>query len=555
MKKILLTITAALISFSAISQIDTAGLFAVYNFNLGSEIDGIQPRQNGYLFGGSYGQDRFNNTGAAVRFINNGGFDLGYPTKALVTDGLTISAWIKLDNIAGQKAIVAKWAGVTNSDQYLLMVDGNKLRFAIGRTGYSANGVLGNTTLVANQWYHVAATWNTTGTHAIYVNGALDVSTVLSTFTTINNTSATNLSIGAQIQTASRYFYGSIDEVLLYRRSLSASEIQNIYNAPSTIPDGLISAYTFNNNTKDVQNYNDAIANSVTYTTDRFGNANTALDMSTASYLNLGDYYDIFSTGSTGKKSYSFWVNFKSLSSSYQMLISKSADAGCSVDERQFLLRLNPSNKLEITTYGSLTGGNNISLVGSTTFTTGQWYHVVMNYDASNTTPTANSRYGLYVNAVPEIITAGVQTGTGIGNGIVDGPAKLAIGTYLKSNGVICTNVQRLNAYFDDLYIYNKTLSASEVATLYGALGAVSVKDVKDESTLNLYPNPNNGEFIIDLNENSEVNIINSLGQVVLSEKLNKGKNTLSMDAQTPGIYFAQVKLGAKTKTIKMIKL
>lgn len=552
-----LTLFALVLFLNFSAQIDTTGLFAVYNFNTGTAIDGIQPRQNGDLYNSIFTADRFNNLGSAVTFTTitwNSIYNLGTPSKALVTNGLTLSAWIKLSNISGQKAIVAKWAGTMNSDQYVFMVDGNKLRFAVGTPSVSASGILGNISLNANQWYHVAATWDTSGTHKIYVNGVLDVSNNLSAFKTINNFSPTMLSIGGQVETATRYFKGQIDEVLMYRRCLSDLEIQNIYTAPSSIPNGLVSKYTFDNNAIDLQNYNDADINSISYTNNRFGNANAAVDFSTTSYLNLHDCYDLFATETTGKFAYSFWINFKTLNSTYQIIAAKSADAGCSADQRQFLLRVNPSNKLEITSYGSLTSGNYISLVGNTTLTTGQWYHVVMNYDAANTTSGPNSRYELYVNGIQETILAGTPVGSGIGNGILNGPARIAIGAYLSSSDAICANVQRLNAYFDDLHIYNKTLNSTEVTALYNEINTTGITDTDKETEIKVYPNPTNGDLMIELKENADVELLNTLGQIVLNEKLTIGNNNLQITNQNPGVYFVRLKYSNFSKIIKIIK-
>ena len=96
----------------------------------------------------------------------------------------------------------------------------------------SASGLL-----VAGVWQHIALTYDkTSGIAVIYVNGSAVVQTNLGSFTP--QTTFTNLVIGARTTYASVTspgypFSGSMDEVSLYNRALTAAEIQAIYQAGS----------------------------------------------------------------------------------------------------------------------------------------------------------------------------------------------------------------------------------------------------------------------------------------------------------------------------------
>ncbi|MGC9603624.1 MAG: LamG domain-containing protein, partial [Minisyncoccia bacterium] len=81
-----------------------------------------------------------------------------------------------------------------------------------------------NGTITSNQWQHVAATYSN-GTLRLYINGVIgkEVSAT-------RTSSFPNYDIGAD-GPSSRTFYGSIDNVRIYNRALSAAEIQAIYNA------------------------------------------------------------------------------------------------------------------------------------------------------------------------------------------------------------------------------------------------------------------------------------------------------------------------------------
>lgn len=82
------------------------------------------------------------------------------------------------------------------------------------------------------------------------------------------------------------------------------------------------------------------------------------------------------------------------------------------------------------------------------------------------------------------------------------------------------------------------------------ALGVLNTtaKDVETK----LFPNPNNGTFTIALNAQSEVTVINVLGEVVYSEVLTLGVHTLETLVKTKGVYFVKVQQGDKLETIKM---
>ncbi|CAN5500314.1 hypothetical protein BH11BAC2_BH11BAC2_01820 [soil metagenome] len=70
-------------------------------------------------------------------------------------------------------------------------------------------------------------------------------------------------------------------------------------------------------------------------------------------------------------------------------------------------------------------------------------------------------------------------------------------------------------------------------------------------STLSLSPNPSSGQFFLDFisntAENSELEIMNSVGQIVVSKelKINSGKNHIQIDEQlSSGIYVVRFKSG-----------
>ncbi|HEY1039500.1 MAG TPA: LamG-like jellyroll fold domain-containing protein, partial [Bacteroidia bacterium] len=432
----------------------------------------------------------------------------------------------------------------------ILMLSGNKLTFAVGKPTASAAGHTGNISISSNTWTHVVATWDTSGHHCIYVNGVLDIDVVNPSFKQINSVSTTALHIGSMAY-SQRFFIGRIDDVKLFNKSLSASQVTDLY-AENSIINNLISRFTFDEqNADDVVGGNHALATSASYTTDRFGNASKALNVSSTTFVNFNDAYDHFSTWSAGQVSYSFWINFTAINSAYQIMLGKSADAGCGGNDREFLFRLNPNSKLEITNYSSVTPGNYVVLQGTTTCTSNQWYHVVLTYNNANT---GNAKFAIYLNGVQQTLSVANTAGLGMGTGFENGSSPLSVGAYLKSDGTICQNVQRLTAYFDDFEVYNKELSLSEVVAMYNAGNPVGVEDVVVTKDLTVFPNPFTNEITIKNSANMEgkIELIDLEGKILLTSFINEETSIVNTSEINPGMYLL-ILTNAEGKTVKKV--
>jgi PKD repeat protein len=179
---------------------------------------------NGATFGsGEVGQAfSLNGAGAFVSASDSPSLD--------ITNQITIEAWIYIDALTPyygtyNARIVDKSAPGLNNG-YLLDYIPDNLRFYAGN-----NAAAGSTPLPPHQWTHVAGVYD--GTSAkVYVDGVLDGSAPGSGPIPVNNLP---LTIGANSTGAfgGNYFNGLIDEVSIYDRALSPSEIQAIYNAGS----------------------------------------------------------------------------------------------------------------------------------------------------------------------------------------------------------------------------------------------------------------------------------------------------------------------------------
>jgi hypothetical protein len=149
-----------------------------------------------------------------------------------ITNAITISAWIKTTNTS-QEAILERWQYGTgvNKRAFCLEVLSNKVYFGLSKDGTSANSkwLTSVTSVNDGTWKYITATFDGT-TMKIYINGVLDAS-VSAGFTSIF-ASTGNLHIGKQEYNSGVFgypFIGTIDEMKLYNKALTLSEVQSLY--------------------------------------------------------------------------------------------------------------------------------------------------------------------------------------------------------------------------------------------------------------------------------------------------------------------------------------
>ncbi len=86
----------------------------------------------------------------------------------------------------------------------------------------------------------------------------------------------------------------------------------------------------------------------------------------------------------------------------------------------------------------------------------------------------------------------------------------------------------------------DKNCSKTTTVTQFVAT-CIGIEDVGSNANigLNVYPNPNNGNFIISSDAGINLNIINSVGQVISTISLSEeNKKEISVSSLAPGIYF-----------------
>ncbi|MDB5231875.1 MAG: hypothetical protein JWN76_2680 [Chitinophagaceae bacterium] len=192
--------------------------------------------------GGSVGLNSSSAARTSLYFNNDSYIDApGIPATAL-TNALSIEAWVKTDAPGAVQYVVSKGLNDQGEGQYGIVIANGVFQFHLWHNGGHA-GTSSVSPINAGQWYHVAGTWDGVTTR-IYVNGVLENSASLVGPIGANNDP---LRIGKLGLTCCPYqFFGEVDEVRIWSRARTASEIATYKNLNASLSDpALVANYSF----------------------------------------------------------------------------------------------------------------------------------------------------------------------------------------------------------------------------------------------------------------------------------------------------------------------
>jgi len=227
----------ALASNISVTVLNTApyGLVAAYSFNQGSGLTATDSSGNGItgtLNGANWTPTGHN--GSALSFNGTSSFvDLGIPALLQTTGSMTWAAWVYATANPPNDGQIISQSGSGGGWQLKATPDTGPITFGVKVTGSGGSQTYrySKTVRALNTWYHVAGVYNATPqTLDIYVNGVLDNGTLRGTVPSAQVLQNVNVNIGRR--SGGYYFNGTIDEVRVYNRALSAAEIQTIMTTP-----------------------------------------------------------------------------------------------------------------------------------------------------------------------------------------------------------------------------------------------------------------------------------------------------------------------------------
>ncbi len=153
----------------------------------------------------------------ALDFDGNDVINISESTAMNFTSAVSYGAWFKADSLSNWAGIISRIQSWPNG--YNLQV-GTTQRIACGWGTYTNSDNMP----VTGQWYHAVCVYDGTQMR-LYVNGVLQSDIDTGTL----NQSANDMKIGVFYTSNSLYFDGQIDEVFVFNRALSATEVADIY--------------------------------------------------------------------------------------------------------------------------------------------------------------------------------------------------------------------------------------------------------------------------------------------------------------------------------------
>ena len=178
----------------------------------------------------------------------------------------------------------------------------------------NSSHILSNSTISSGQWYHIVGVFNSSSA-ALYINGTSQSGGTVTDYLTSDQNKIGSRRTG-------QYFDGKIDQVRIFHKELSSSEVSTLYAETAATVESLgplgnetvdtlqvlgdtscLALYKFENNEDDKSGNYDLTGNEIQYAAGRYGQA--------ASFNGSSSYAEITSSppqDSSGVMSVSFWA-------------------------------------------------------------------------------------------------------------------------------------------------------------------------------------------------------------------------------------------------------
>jgi hypothetical protein len=378
--------------------------------------------------------------------LTGGSTSYAYSTAPAINtaSSYTVSAWVKLNSTSGNQTF-ASIDGSTISPFYLQLT-GGKLAFTLrssDSTSATATVVSATSSASTGTWYQVTGVYNaSTDVASLYVNGVLQNTATFSSpwAATGDSTIGRAKWNGANVD----FTNGDIGDVRMYNKVLAAQDVL-------ALGTGAAAYFPFNEGTG--TSANNLIQNSppADFTGDAVwagsGDSSTnsvALDGTKGTTASMPGA----AINTAGSYAISVWVKFASLSSSsnntFLSLDGSGYDTSSNISP--FYLQA-ASGKLTLVERSSNSTSSTATTITGPTLSTGTWYNVIAEYNAST-----DIAY-LYLNGTVEgsasFSSPWAGASTQFGNAVYNGG-----------------EVDQTNGDIDDAVFYNRVLTSTEISEL-----------------------------------------------------------------------------------------
>jgi hypothetical protein len=390
---------------------------AYYPFN-GNANDESTSGNNGTVSGATLTTDRFGVADKAYSFNGTSNYIYNSTMGDFSGNTVTLSLWIYVDTIpANYRSIITtdNWWGPVG----MILEPNGEITFSLSdAAGTNKVRTRSTISITTGVWHHLVLAGNLTNLRG-YIDGVEVVNSSTSTITSIGPTR--QLMIGAQNSTPVAFFVGKIDEVIILPVALTPTEVAALYELTSR------------------HDWNDVFVDG------KFGKG-----IEFCSANNYGPYLPLGSLASNpGAETLSLWIYPKKSG----VIIAEQQNAIPNNAYHYIKLGLNSNNTL----MGNIWSVNKTLTFGAVEMNA--WNHVAMTWSGT----TLKS----YLNGIL------VDTETGSRS-----PPKtqfLILGAYNTQTAGGFNVTTGFNGIIDELVLFGKELSSTEVNILYNASGKVLV--------------------------------------------------------------------------------
>ena len=394
--------------------------------------------------------------------VFNGSSSYVHPSKvASIATDISFSLWVKLTSTPSGNLTASLFEVNIRHINSTTIIGGLCCVFSsngkLALYGKTYNGStyaysIYNTTLPIGQYAHVICIFSKTLGRSLYVDGVLQIPTVVIGPNDVEVLDFSKFYIGKNVNTNPTYtgtsINGSIDQFRIFNRALTQEEVTALYNenvetyVPYIPPQGFfndgseVAHYKFDGDVLDSVNSYDGTASNLTYGTGKFGqcavfNGSTSRVITTTR-VNTGNNISV-----------SCWVMFNDFGDGWIINQRSNVSSGSEWQIVVYQGQLAPA----------VINSSNI-FIASTSFpvsslSLGVWYNLSFTYDGSKIT--------FYING--DISSSAIGAGT-----VSNGASFLAFGMA----GFDLTNsALAFNGSIDNSRIFNRALTATEVTALY----------------------------------------------------------------------------------------
>ena len=216
------------ITFNLSSVPPTEGLIAYYPFN-GNANDESGNGHNGAVNGPTLTNDRFNYPDKAYDFAGNDENNIAL-SPFIPPEFISISIWFNpITNGPGgnlRSVIFSNQQMFVNHDALNIIMEDGKIHFALLNSSGGEFGILSNGAINLNQWHHVVCIIDSDKKMKMFLDNVEQTQTILwsGIYAGLNVTNIGNVYLDND------NFDGALDDVRIYDRALSESEIQALFD-------------------------------------------------------------------------------------------------------------------------------------------------------------------------------------------------------------------------------------------------------------------------------------------------------------------------------------